>query len=107
MKSPFSLPLFAVALAFAGLAQAEGDPVAGRVKAETCLGCHGIPQYKNAYPSYRVPKIAGQHAGRIVAALQAYKSGERQHPTMVAQAATLSDQDMQDLAAYLAALGNK
>ncbi|HLU61785.1 MAG TPA: c-type cytochrome [Gammaproteobacteria bacterium] len=81
---------------------AEGDVEAGRAKAETCLGCHGIPNYTNVYPTYRVPKLGGQHADQIFAALQAYRSGERQHPTMSAQAASMSDEDMRDVAAYFA-----
>jgi len=94
-------------LALAGLlagpvATAAGDPEAGRNKAETCFGCHGIPNYTNIYPTYNVPKIGGQHAERIIAALQAYQSGARQHPTMSAQAASLSRQDIEDIAAYLA-----
>lgn len=96
-------------LALAGLlgapaALAEGDPEAGRIKTETCLGCHGIPNYTNVYPTYNVPKIGGQHAERIVAALRAYRSGDRQHPTMSAQAASLSDQDIEDIAAFLASV---
>ena len=66
-----------------------------------CIGCHGIPGYKTAYPTvYHVPKIAGQQPGNIVAALKAYKSGERSHPSMRGIAASLTDQDMADLAAY-------
>ena len=83
------------------LAWAAGDQEAGRVKANTCMGCHGIPNYTNVYPTYRVPKLGGQSEGLIVAALKAYKSGERPHPTMRAQAASLSEQDMADIAAYL------
>jgi cytochrome c553 len=80
---------------------AAGDAAAGRVKANTCMGCHGIPNYSNAYPTYRVPKLGGQSEGLIVAALTAYKSGERPHKTMRAQAANLTEQDMADIAAYL------
>jgi cytochrome c553 len=69
------------------------------------MGCHGIAGYRNAYPSYRVPKLGGQKAEYIVIALQAYRASTRPHPTMQAQAATLSDQDMQDLAAFFAAQG--
>jgi cytochrome c553 len=83
-----------------GLAQAAGDPVAGKEKAQTCMGCHGIPGYRNAAPEYHVPKLGGQHAEYIIAALKAYKAGQRNHPTMRAQASTLSDQDMADIAAY-------
>ena len=83
-------------------AQANGgNPDAGRVKFQTCLGCHGIPGYKNTYPTYTVPRVGGQHPEYIVAALKAYKNGERSHKTMVAQAASLSEEDMADIAAYL------
>lgn len=87
-------------------AQAGGDPAAGKVKADTCMGCHGIVGYTNAYPTYRVPRLGGQHAAYLEIALKAYRSGERQHPTMHAQAATMSDQDIADLAAYLSKAGN-
>lgn len=82
-------------------ASADGDAAAGKVKAYTCYGCHGIENYNNAYPTYRVPKLGGQHPEYIVSALQAYKKGDRPHPTMRAQAASLSDQDMADIAAYI------
>ena len=82
-------------------AAAAGDPAMGRDKADTCVGCHGIPFYSNAYPTYRVPKLGGQQPGYIVAALKAYRSGDRPHPTMGAQAASMSDQDMEDIAAFL------
>jgi cytochrome c553 len=84
------------------VAHAAGDPVAGQKKAETCMGCHGVPGYRNASPAYHVPKLGNQHPEYIVAALKAYKSGERNHPTMRAQAAALSETDMADLAAYFA-----
>ncbi len=96
----------AIALLAAPLAaQAEGDAAAGKKKAYTCLGCHGIEDYKNVYPTYHVPKLAGQNAEYIVAALKAYISGERPHSTMHAQAATLSEQDKLDIAAYFASQG--
>ena len=79
---------------------AAGDTEAGRSKAFTCMGCHGVPSYTNAYPTYHVPKLGGQHAPYLVAALQAYKNGQRNHGTMRAQASNLSDQDMEDIAAY-------
>ena len=80
---------------------ADGNADAGRVKASTCMGCHGIPKYNNAYPTYRVPKLGGQSAEYIAAALNEYKSGNRPHGTMHAQAASMSDQDIADLAAFL------
>src|SRR5208282_3449199 len=81
-----------------------GNPVAGEQKDQMCGGCHGIDGWRTAYPEvYGVPKIGGQHPAYIVKALQAYKSGERNHPSMRAIAASLSDQDMADLAAYYGA----
>ena len=66
-----------------------------------CIGCHGIPGYKTAFPEvYHVPKIAGQQPGYIVNALKAYKSGERSHPSMRGVAASLSEEDMKQLADY-------
>ncbi len=84
---------------------AQGDISAGRDKAYTCMGCHAVEGYRNAYPSFRVPKLGGQHADYIVSALKAYQAGDRQHATMQALAATLSEQDMQDIAAYFEAAG--
>ena len=77
-----------------------GDAESGRLKAQTCLGCHGVPSYGNIYPSYHVPKLVGQHAPYIISALKAYQSGERSHPTMRAHASGLSETDMADIAAY-------
>jgi len=97
------LPAAVLALAAPlALAQQKGDPdAAHRNKIAMCIGCHGIPGYKTAFPSvYHVPKIAGQQPGYIVNALKAYKAGERSHPSMRGIAASLSDQDMADLAAY-------
>ncbi|HTV98456.1 MAG TPA: c-type cytochrome [Steroidobacteraceae bacterium] len=93
----------ATALGFclAHSAHAAGDPVAGEKKFYTCYGCHGIVNYRNAYPDYNVPKLRHQNAAYIVAALHEYKNGDRPHPTMHAQASSLSDQDMEDIAAYL------
>src|SRR3979409_2009664 len=81
-------------------APAKADPVHGKAISYTCLGCHGVPGYRNAYPNYSVPKLEGQHSEYIVIALQSYRSGERSHLTMHSQASTLSDQDMLDIAAY-------
>jgi cytochrome c553 len=68
-----------------------------------CIGCHGLPGYKTAYPDvYHVPKIAGQQPGYIISALKAYKSGERSHPSMRGIAASLSEEDMKALADFYA-----
>ena len=78
-----------------------GDAAAGAKLTSMCIGCHGIEGYKTAFPEvYNVPRIGGQHAAYIVKALQAYKSGDRNHPSMKGIAATLSDKDMADLAAH-------
>lgn len=82
-------------------ADAAGDATAGKERFYTCVGCHGIPGYSNAYPTYHVPKLAGQNATYVVAALKAYRDGARKHSTMHAQASSLSDQDIKDIAAYL------
>lgn len=80
---------------------AAGDATAGSKKTRMCQGCHGIEGFRTAYPEvYSVPRLGGQQAGYIVAALKAYKAGDRQHPSMRAIAGTLSEQDMADLAAY-------
>jgi cytochrome c553 len=82
-------------------AHAAGDPAKGEMKFYTCYGCHGIANYRNAYPDYSVPKLRHQNAAYLVAALQEYRDGTRPHPTMHAQASSLSDQDIEDIAAYL------
>ncbi len=66
-----------------------------------CIGCHGIPDYRASFPEvHKVPKISGQSAKYIVAALQAYQKGDRKHPTMRGIAASLSEKDMADVASY-------
>jgi cytochrome c553 len=95
-----------LAVSYVGLVHSAGDPVAGASKNSTCQGCHGIPGYHYAYPVYREPKLGGQHFEYIVSALKEYKSGARGNPTMQGVAATLSEQDMEDLAAYYAASKN-
>jgi cytochrome c553 len=90
-------------LAF-GNAHAEGDKAAGKTLVYTCAGCHGVPGYQNAYPNYHVPRIAGQNEQYIINALHSYKKGDRKHPTMDAQAESLSDQDIANIAAYLSSL---
>lgn len=85
------------------VALADGDAEAGADKAHTCLGCHGVKHYVNTYPTYHVPRIAGQNREYLVAALHAYRDQTRSHPTMQANAGLLSDQDIEDIAAWLAA----
>ena len=93
--------LAALLAAIALPAHAAGDAVAGGKKNFQCQGCHGVADWKTAFPEvYSVPKLGGQKEAYIVSSLKAYKSGERDHQTMRAIAADLSEQDMQDLAAY-------
>jgi cytochrome c553 len=107
MKKLSAVLVFAAGAAAAGLAAAAdivANPKAAPNKIEQCIGCHGIPDYKTAFPEvYQVPMIGGQSAKYIEAALQAYKKGERQHPQMTPTAKVLSDQDIADIAAYYAA----
>lgn len=108
MKKIAGLILFGVVGVLAGagaaLAQAPaGNAEAGKGKTSMCIGCHGIPGYKTVYPNmYQVPMITGQQPAYMVKALQGYKSGSRNHPSMRGIALSLSDQDMADLAAYYA-----
>jgi cytochrome c553 len=106
LKNFLIAALVAWALAATGHAQ-DADVDEGRVIAFSCLGCHGIPFQTNVYPTYFVPKIKGQSAGYIEAALLAYREGSRRHATMQAQANTLSDEDIKNVAAYFAALGEE
>ena len=104
--SPAQPPAPAPAAAEAGTAPAaaslKGDPHRGKSISYTCLGCHGIEDYKNAYPMYSVPKLEGQNPEYLAAALHGYRDGDRSHITMHDQASTLSDQDIADIAAFFA-----
>lgn len=81
--------------------EVKGDVKAGEKKIAMCIGCHGIVGYQASFPEiYKVPKISGQGAKYIVSALNAYKKGDRKHPTMRGIGESLSDQDMADVAAY-------
>ncbi|HUN27669.1 MAG TPA: cytochrome c [Steroidobacteraceae bacterium] len=90
------------AVASAQTAPLEGNPVHGKAISYTCLGCHGIAGYRNAYPDYSVPELKGQYPEYLEAALQEYRDGQRSHLTMHAQASELSAQDMADIAVYFA-----
>jgi cytochrome c553 len=96
--------LAAALLATAGSVQAaEPAQMPIENKIAQCQGCHGIVDWKTAFPEvYRVPKLGGQKANYLVAALKAYKSGERDFPTMRAIAAPLTDKEMEQLANYYA-----
>lgn len=95
-----------VALLASSVASAQapaGDANRGVERVQMCQGCHGIAGWRTAFPEvYHVPKIAGQHAQYLTLALQAYRSGARNHPSMRAIASSLTDQDIADLVAYYA-----
>lgn len=94
----------AAAVAWTAQAAADGDPARGQKLAYTCMGCHGIEHYKNAYPKYSVPKLGGQNTAYIMVALEQYQAGARWHPTMKGLASTLSAQDRADLAAWFTSI---
>jgi cytochrome c553 len=105
-----AVAIAAIALwALAGVARAQqpaaaasGDLHRGKTLSYTCLGCHGIDGYKNAYPDYSVPELEGQTPDYLAAALHGYRDGDRSHLTMHSQASSLSDQDILDIASYFA-----
>lgn len=96
-----ALGLGVLATAASLTASADSDVARGKVLAYTCMGCHGVPNYKNAYPAYSVPRLGGQHAKYLEIALKEYAGGQRGHATMHAQASSMNDQDRADIAAYL------
>ena len=82
----------------------SGDATRGKGLTYTCRGCHGVEGYKNAYPSYHVPKLGGQSEVYLRNALLEYRGAKRKHPTMQAQAESFSEQDIADIAAYLSSI---
>lgn len=111
LKTSFAAASLVVLLSIGSLPPAaaqtapEGDPERGARLGVTCLGCHGIAGYRNAYPSYRVPKLGGQKAAYVENALKAYRERTRPHPTMQAQGSALSDQDIADIVAWITEKG--
>ena len=102
--------VFAAAVAFVTFSsqaqEIKGDAKAGETKNAMCIGCHGIKGYQSSFPEvYKVPMISGQNTKYLIAALNGYKKGERKHPTMRAVTASLTDQDIADLAAHYGADG--
>lgn len=95
-----TLSMILACLTVPGLVRPD-EPVSGEKLAYTCHGCHGIPDYKNAFPVYSVPELGGQHAAYLVVALKAYASQERPHATMHAQASTMSADAMEAIARYM------
>lgn len=93
-----------IAMTLAAPAAADGDAQQGELTGYTCMGCHGIEGYRNAYPSFRVPRLGGQGAAYLTAALRAYRDGGRSHPTMYAQASAMSDEDIDNLVAWISSV---
>lgn len=101
MKKLFVLFALVGVANFALSAEVTGNAEAAKNKIAMCIGCHGIEGYKATFPEvYQVPMIGGQSAKYIESALKAYQKGDRKHPSMRGIAASLSDQDIADLAAY-------
>jgi len=103
MKSIYKLITLPIMILFASAGMAD-TPLPGKDKAETCLGCHAIEGYNNVYPTYKVPKVAGQNADYIISALKSYRNKDRVHETMHANASALTDQDIIDIAKYFESL---
>ncbi len=101
---PASDPAAAMPAPAPAAAALSGDANRGKGLTYTCRGCHGVEGYKNAYPSYHVPKLGGQSEVYLRNALLEYRGGKRKHPTMQAQAESFSEQDIADIAAYLASI---
>ena len=103
MKSIYKLITLPIMILFASAGMAD-TTLQGKDKSETCLGCHAIEGYNNVYPTYKVPKVAGQNADYIISALKAYRNKDRVHETMHANASALTDQDIIDIAKYFESL---
>lgn len=104
IKFKLSVLAFMLVALFISSPSYAGDIARGESLSQTCLGCHGAPGLRNPGPVYNIPVIGGQREVYLVSALQAYKNKERSHGTMQAQASNLSDQDIQDIAAYFSSL---
>ncbi|MBM3386356.1 MAG: cytochrome c4 [Betaproteobacteria bacterium] len=101
LTSLFALAVSCVTAFSAQAQEVKGDAKAAEQKIAMCIGCHGIKGYQASFPEiYKVPMISGQNAKYIVSALNAYKKGERKHPSMRGIAESMSDQDIADVAAY-------
>lgn len=100
-KSLFGFICSLIVMSFTQMNAQAADVKAGKVAFETCRGCHSSPGYSNVYPTYYVPKIGGQRAGYIAEALKAYKLQSRPHGTMKANSYDLSEQKIENIAAYV------
>jgi cytochrome c553 len=101
LSSMFALAVASVTAISAQAQEVKGDAKAAEQKIAMCIGCHGIKGYQASFPEvYRVPMISGQNAKYIASALNAYKKGDRKHPTMRGIAESLTEQDIADVSAY-------
>lgn len=101
MKLSSLAPLFALCGLYASVAAlAEGSAQEGQSKSTACVACHGV-NGNSSNPEW--PSLAGQHGQYVKKQLQAFKSGARKNPLMTPMAMGLSDDDVEDLAAYFAA----
>ena len=99
IRSSMAVAAFIGALASAGPVHAAGDAEAGKAKAVVCSACHGIDG-NSINPLW--PKLAGQHAAYLAKQMKAFRSGERKDPVMAPMAMPLSDDDIDNLAAFYA-----
>ncbi|MGH8146552.1 MAG: c-type cytochrome [Rhodanobacteraceae bacterium] len=107
IRSVLTVVLLAGFACFASTAFAKGNPAKGKEEVYSCHGCHGITGYESVYPEYHVPRIAGQNEQYLIDALNEYKSGARKYPTMHAQANSLTEQQIENIAAYLSSFAPK
>jgi cytochrome c553 len=101
MKKIIVIAALVAGLGSFGSAMAAGDAAAGKVKAAVCAACHGAAGISvNAL----WPNLAGQKADYMIKQLKAFKAGTRKDPLMSPQAAQLSEQDMENVAAHFSSL---
>lgn len=101
-NTSISAMAFAISFVIAVPAFGAGDIEAGKTKSVTCQACHGADGAAKIDPQY--PRLAGQYPDYLARALHEYKSGSRDNPIMAGFVATLTDEDIADLAAYFASL---
>lgn len=104
IRSMLTVALMAGLACFASTAFAKGDPAKGKQEVYSCHGCHGVTGYQSVNPTYHVPRIAGQNEQYLIDALNEYRNDARKYPTMNAQAHSLTEQQIENIAAYLSSL---
>lgn len=99
MNKTINLLALSLAVAASAPVLAGGNAETGKAKSAACAGCHGADGNST---TAMFPKLADQHEDYLYHSLKAYKGGQRKNPIMIGQVASLSDQDMEDLAAFFA-----